>query len=784
MADPSAFFQRPRHPPVQAAAPPQLKAGATAAFSVAAWRQEALEFQQQLDGLLLETPPQQQAAIGSGADASLTPGSAGGQPPLLDASDLHLPTLQEEMIRQLVTEHGQQQQQQQQQGEPPGAAPLVPAASMQPPLLLPIPWDQPIVSPAEAGPALPFPLADAAGAAACATGSVGDALQQQQQQQQEEQGQVQAAPVPAQQEDEGAASQPQPAEPLAPSQQQSSPPAGRAGNAVTQLASAEQRQQQGELEQQQQAPAAAQAPSQQEQQGQPPPPAGRDEQESVPRGEAAAHPGGSAAGGPQRSTRSRMRGGSSSPPAEPSPPAASLQQPQQPQAQLPNPSSAEAAGPPYTSAPVGLGWDVGALLGMLGPQHPLLLWPELSELLALPPLLPPGLQPQQADAAAGSGDSGGGGGPRRERKRSRVEEGLERKPEVAAVLESYRQRAEAARQRRRHQHQAAARLLASIADSGLEAPMSWKVLQDARSRQLQLVATAAAEAAEAGDGGAGDRLDGSEAVLHVALHVPHAPHLVSEEWLVLESQPLTELRDRLFCVADKNAEAMEREENAKRAVGEVPLRISRPSAYFYVEGTFYNDLRQPDAADYSEPIRREHGIQAPPHPLPNSGRVDVQTTGRQPAPGMVPAGHTAARMEASRFGDLWLRLGSGAANLYCHQGGCEHLLTFMDVRLFDAACDPPLRRHYPFRITPPQHLVMRDCEVCGGRVAKRITYDDRAAPHTPFFCLSNKLLGRALSAVLCCRGAATHTDFRVFPYTCEYPPGVIHKGAGAGAPVG
>lgn len=122
--------------------------------------------------------------------------------------------------------------------------------------------------------------------------------------------------------------------------------------------------------------------------------------------------------------------------------------------------------------------------------------------------------------------------------------------------------------------------------------MSWKVLQDARSRQLQLVATAAAEAAEAGDGGAGDRwapapvqraaaaapawlvlrrrrwapcsrllrpaglarpdpaaaclpaacvlppgrLDGSEAVLHVALHVPHAPHLVSEEWLVLESQ--------------------------------------------------------------------------------------------------------------------------------------------------------------------------------------------------------------------------------------------------------
>ena len=32
------------------------------------------------------------------------------------------------------------------------------------------------------------------------------------------------------------------------------------------------------------------------------------------------------------------------------------------------------------------------------------------------------------------------------------------------------------------------------------------------------------------------RLDEEEVVLHVALHVPHAPHLVSEEWLVLGSQ--------------------------------------------------------------------------------------------------------------------------------------------------------------------------------------------------------------------------------------------------------
>ncbi len=34
-----------------------------------------------------------------------------------------------------------------------------------------------------------------------------------------------------------------------------------------------------------------------------------------------------------------------------------------------------------------------------------------------------------------------------------------------------------------------------------------------------------------------------------------------------------------------------------------------------------------------------------------------------------------------------------------------------DVRIFDPSCDPPLRQHYPFRLTAPQHTIIRDCEV-------------------------------------------------------------------------
>ena len=39
------------------------------------------------------------------------------------------------------------------------------------------------------------------------------------------------------------------------------------------------------------------------------------------------------------------------------------------------------------------------------------------------------------------------------------------------------------------------------------------------------------------------------------------------------------------------------------AAGQPPVVLSKGSAYLYVEGTFYNDLRSPEAQDYSEPIR-------------------------------------------------------------------------------------------------------------------------------------------------------------------------------------
>lgn len=85
----------------------------------------------------------------------------------------------------------------------------------------------------------------------------------------------------------------------------------------------------------------------------------------------------------------------------------------------------------------------------------------------------------------------------------------------------------------------------------------------------------------------------------------------------------------------------------------------RPGAYFYVEGTFYNDTRLPEAGDLSAPVlsaAREAGLEAPPHPPPAAAACDELTTE-----------FSVAAMEGTAVEDLWLRLGPDASNLYCHQ---------------------------------------------------------------------------------------------------------------------
>ena len=92
---------------------------------------------------------------------------------------------------------------------------------------------------------------------------------------------------------------------------------------------------------------------------------------------------------------------------------------------------------------------------------------------------------------------------------------------------------------------------------------------------------------------------------------------------MLPRQPLTVLRDKFSCPADSHLST---------------LNMSVPGAYFYIEGAFYNDTRQPGAVDYSEPVLKfcdEFNLMPPRAPRDSSCEAcwhprDFMQTGERP----------------------------------------------------------------------------------------------------------------------------------------------------------
>ena len=293
------------------------------------------------------------------------------------------------------------------------------------------------------------------------------------------------------------------------------------------------------------------------------------------------------------------------------------------------------------------------------------------------------------------------------------------------------------------------------------------------------------------EGGEGVVPDG-EVVVRVAVHLPQAPAYCSEEWLVLGSQRLTELKDVLYCLMERNLKNVQQAENEKRlksssnggssigggegttletsaaAAAPPPLAsFDKPSSYFYIEGTFFVDTRISGAGDISEGIRKylvENEMRAPLHPPPG--------TVARPLAAPISV-YSLDVMQDRKFEDLWVRLGSGSPGLYCHQGGCEHLIIFQDVRRHDAGVDPPLLSQYPFKVANPgaEMAQKRHCEACGLRIARKVTHHDRMVPMTPFFWCEDCFTSLHYNA----QGQLLYTDFQVFPYVGDYLPAVLHE---------
>ncbi|KAF3782703.1 snRNA-activating protein complex subunit [Nymphaea thermarum] len=223
----------------------------------------------------------------------------------------------------------------------------------------------------------------------------------------------------------------------------------------------------------------------------------------------------------------------------------------------------------------------------------------------------------------------------------------------------------------------------------------------------------------------------------------------SQEFLVLGKQTLTELRDKIYCSTDQ---LMQQE------------GVHDPSGYFLIEGSFCNDLRDPSAIDYSEPIRNW---------LQNSkdealAKWEAIVSGNffkkhKSLLGGVATEHLptfkSLAMHKTRFCDLKFRLGS--YYLYCHQGDCRHAVVIRDMRLIHPE-DVQNKAAYPLLIFQ-MRTAHRKCSICGIFRAKKMTVDDKYAPENPsYFCDNCYFLLHYSEA-----GTLLYDDFTVYDYFCE-----------------
>jgi len=188
-------------------------------------------------------------------------------------------------------------------------------------------------------------------------------------------------------------------------------------------------------------------------------------------------------------------------------------------------------------------------------------------------------------------------------------------------------------------------------------------------------------------------LSKDDAILRVAFYHPHT-FAKQQEFLVLASQPLTALRDRIYCLQDKQRGA----------------QAGPNSGFFFIEGRFYDDMRHPDNIRYSTTI---------------INWVMENERYQQPGLGLFDA----ADMQTTTFDDLSIRLGSHY--LYQHHGDCRHVFIFKELRMVNDA-DVQNVHAYPLRVFQMKSR-RRKCRVCDIFPAAYVTYGDKLANENPFF---------------------------------------------------
>jgi hypothetical protein len=213
-------------------------------------------------------------------------------------------------------------------------------------------------------------------------------------------------------------------------------------------------------------------------------------------------------------------------------------------------------------------------------------------------------------------------------------------------------------------------------------------------------------------------------VFSIAIFFPNKkPQYRMQEFLLLGSQPLTDLRDALYCLSDFVASAIEPPCPSKPGAALQNEKVDRlnsrtkkmSSSYFFVEDVFYCDTRADKSEDYANTIM-EWGSDPARQTQPNNPFKSLKL----------------AHGESVCFQDLAWRIDQ--PYLFTHQGNCEHIFIVKEIRLLDPKIDDTVFDAYPKPVFMSK-INRHKCQMCNLFPAKYITVGDIHAGESPcFFC--------------------------------------------------
>lgn len=175
----------------------------------------------------------------------------------------------------------------------------------------------------------------------------------------------------------------------------------------------------------------------------------------------------------------------------------------------------------------------------------------------------------------------------------------------------------------------------------------------------------------------------------------------SREFVIRGDQPLTDIIDNIICLNDLGL---------RKDVSENPDQVDTINAkelyrsnFLFITNMFYNDTRSPYATDLSEPIRAWAEMKG-------IGKFEHRN------------------MAEYKLKDLKIKL--GYPEVYMHQGTCEHLFTFSDVRYVGSKKNLLARN-----LLPKSHLIA--CLLCSHNPVGWVVTECRKIPYDPALICQN-----------------------------------------------